>query len=380
MISQFSVFKITDQATKKINYIINTGDIHTILPKFNLAQSNEIKKIIQNATPISFFLFEYPFNVEVHNASIMKCIKAAELAVNNFHNPVFLLDFAGLYGKANRNIDYRPHTFIFNIFSNLLQDFINTKNSGKRELEIRFSDISRLMISSFDKVVADYNELKIISKNAETTPSLKVMIDVYMDYFDQHTAIFQESKKYAEDLSHIENDVIDYLIAEFSKHKQYEPEIVINGLINNDLNLAKEFGYYSGQHCIQRISLSFFQTIELNCLKEIMNNQTMSKIFLFIGACHANNMNELLIKCGYEKVYENISTSVEMLNQLSARGINIISSDVPELIPVLVDLLSKLSEQELTNELFEIELTKIENNKTQTPLSWIPKLFKFLNL
>jgi hypothetical protein len=265
----------------------------------------------------------------------------------------------------------------------LLQDFINSKTTGRRELAIGFSDISQLMIRSFDKVQADYDELKIAAENFEMPSSQKVMIDVYMSYFDQYNSVFQENKKYAEDLAKIDGEIIDYLIFEFAKHKNYASEIIVNGLINNDLNLAKEFGYHAGQHCIQKIGFSFFNTIELNALKEIINNQRASKIFLFTGALHAHNMNEILLKCGYEKIYENIATPIEMINQLSAKGINVISTDVAELIPVSAELLRKLSEKELTKELFELSSMgslKIEEAKVQVANSWMRKICNFLGL
>lgn len=382
MISQFSVFKKIDLNTQEVSFIINTGDIHNILPKFNLMQSNEIKKIIQNSSTDSLFLFEYPFNLELDNDDIKRCKNASELTVNTFHNPIFLFNFAKLYDKAHCNIDYRPHTFIFNIFSNLLQDFINSKNTGKRELNIRFSDISKLMISSFDKVQADYNELKQAAEElGETASSKKTMIDVYIESFDRYAAIFQENKNYAEEIGQIEVEIIDYLIDEFAKYKNCEPEIIVNGLIDNDLDLAKEFGYYSGQNCIQKIGISFLNTIELNALKEIINNSSMSKIFLFIGSIHANAMNETLVKCGYEKIYETIATPIEIVHQLSARGINIVSADIEELVPVSSEFLSKLSAKELTKELFEIKFKKAESCEIpQVPTSWIRKICNFLNL
>lgn len=389
MINQFSVFKKIDQATKKTNYIINTGDIHNILPKFNLSQCNEIKKIIQDSTDRSLFLFEYPFNLAVDNESIKKCRDVAALAVNKINNPVFLHDFAELHNKAC-NIDHRASTLIFNIFSNLLQDFINSKSTGIRELNIGFGDISKLMISTFDKIVADYNELKIMAEKPDLTRSLKVMVDVYINYFEQYQAVFEENKSYAEELAKIDDEIIDYLISKFAEYKNCESDLIINELVNNDLKLAKEFGYYAGQHYIQKIGLSFFNTIELNILKEVINNYRRPKIFIFTGMLHANNMNEILIKCGYVKIYENISTSIEDYNQLAtsvaASGRNILSDDIAELVPVRAELLSKLAEKKLTKELFETELSSksevtTENvTKVAPSVSWIRKIFNFLNI
>lgn len=386
MISQFSVFKKIDQITKETHYIINTGDIHNVLPKFNLTQSDEIKKIIQDASENSLFLFEYPFNLVVNNESIEKCRIASALAVNRIANPVFLHDYAALYHKAHRTIDYRSYTLIFNIFNNVLQDLMNSKVSGKRELNITFHDIAKLMIDSFERVQSDYNELKqILEQSPEMPDSQKMLIDVYMCSFEEYDGTFQADKNYAEELASINYEVIDYLISEFANHKNCGSEVIINGLINNDLNLAQEFGYYAGQNYIQKIALSFFKTVELNILKEIILNPNMKKIFIFSGSLHANNMNELLIKCGYEKIYENISTSIDTLNQLSTRGVNILSSDLKELEPVPAELLAKLSQDELTKELFVIEFKKekpfeTETPQMQAPISWLRRITNFLGL
>jgi len=110
----------------------------------------------------------------------------------------------------------------------------------------------------------------------------------------------------------------------------------------------------------------------------------MLKTFLFVGSMHANNVNELLIKCGYEKIYENIATPVEILHQLSAKNINVLSSDLSELVPVSSDLLAQLAEDELTRELFiEVEeKKKLEKtlNIRQTPTSWLKRITDFLGL
>jgi len=384
MISQFSVFKRTDEAQGP-KYIINTGDIHNVLSKFNSAQSNVVKTIIQNSSNNSFFLFEYPFNLNIENESIKKCKNGAALYVTKLENPVFLFDFAGLHNKGNSNVDYRSYTLIFNIVGNLVQDFINSKTTGIRELAITFNDIAQLMISAFNKIEADYDELKLISQASTTPNSIKVIIDAYLNFFDQCSTKFHEDRIFAEKLAQINEDMIGYLIGEFGKYKNYESDFIVNCLVNNNLTVAKEFGCFAGQNYLQKIFVGFINIVELVVLKEIINNFDKEKIFSFTGAFHANNINDLLQKCGYEKIYENISTSVEICNQLTAKGVNVLDCDVPELIPVPAELLQCLAEDELTSDLFKNRLSNIEalNAKNISKISfvsWVKKVFKFWNL
>jgi len=328
-----TVFKRWNSILKRHNYLITTGDIHEGLPQLNNDQISAIKSLIYNSDPRhTLFLVEDIANIKTAHPLLDGVVDAIN---STYSNPtmktriplVTLVDYALTHKKNAENLDDRAHTLIQTIFYYLIMSYIQKLKVSSKAQQVLIADykislpeIGSVLTQFLKNLENDYatvcEKLRTLqSKNSYLAPNQREQnqlkqknfeledLSHYLKFYNSFSSFIENDKEYATSLINKNFDLITYFVKEYKNYKNIK---------SLDLESSVEgfnFNIYVGSTFLTRMLAFGSYKVELKALKFIIENlNSKSKIVIFTGQKHTENLNTILEQMSFKKIYHKIQT------------------------------------------------------------------------
>lgn len=328
-----TVFKRWNSSLKRHNYIITSGDIHEGLAELNTDQITTINSLVRKSDPKNtLFLVEDISSIQTAHPLLNGVVEAINATYSNSNMKtriplITFIDYALAYKKNAKNLDDRAHTLIQTIFYYLVISYVQKAKASSRppqtlviDYKISLSEIGSVLMQFLKNFEHGYFEICSKLKILETTnkaqspnqmepnqPQEKnVEIDDlkhYLEFYNSFSTEMEKDKEYATDLRNKNFDLITYFVKEYKNYRN------IKSLNLESSTDGFDFNVYVGSTFLTRMLTFGSYTIELKALKLIIENlNLLPKIFVFTGQKHTENLNAMLEKMSFKKIYHRVQT------------------------------------------------------------------------
>lgn len=326
-INTVAVFKRWNRTLKRHNYVITNGDVHEGLYHLNYDQIKATKSVVYNSDPNqTLFLVEDIASIKTSHPLLNSVVEAINSTYNNTDMKtriplVTLVNYALINKKNAINLDDRAHTLIQTIFYYLVMSYIQkTKYSftpqhylsidykiSLTEVGLVLSDFLKSFENGYLEVSTKLRTLETNAKSSQSqdhSDSLEINdLKHYIEFYNSFSNDIEKDRQYANDLIAKNFDLIDYFVKEYKSFKN------IKALNLESPTDGFNFNFYVGSTFLTKMLIFGSYTIELKALKSIIENlNSKPRIFVFTGQKHIENLNQILEKMSFKKIYHKTQT------------------------------------------------------------------------